>query len=89
MRETVFLCVYVNNFIDLPVEALAPLLHLIFLTISRYQDRESRKAIVEALKELNNWNPEVFQKTIIPVIVREAEKCGKRKPTGYNSTMIN
>ncbi|CEG70748.1 hypothetical protein RMATCC62417_06588 [Rhizopus microsporus] len=67
---------------DLPVEALAPLLHLIFLTISRYQDRESRKAIVEALKELNNWNPEVFQKTIIPVIVREAEKCGKRKPTG-------
>ncbi|CAO3663041.1 unnamed protein product [Rhizopus stolonifer] len=67
---------------DLPIEALGSLLHLIFLTVSRYQDRESRKAIIEALKELNNWNAEVFQKTFIPVIVRESEKFGKRKTTG-------
>ncbi|GAA5801232.1 hypothetical protein HPULCUR_006676 [Helicostylum pulchrum] len=67
---------------DLPVEALPSLLQLIFLTIARYQDRASRLAILEVLKELNNWNPEVFQKVFVPVIAREAEKCGKRKPTG-------
>ncbi|KAG1308067.1 hypothetical protein G6F64_006326 [Rhizopus arrhizus] len=67
---------------DLPVEALPSLLHLIFLTISRYQDRESRKVIIEVIKELNNWNAEAFQKTFIPVIVRESERSGKRKSTG-------
>ncbi|KAG2194137.1 hypothetical protein INT47_004207 [Mucor saturninus] len=67
---------------DLPVEALPSLLHLIFLTIARYRDRASRHAIIEVIKELNNWNPEVFQKVFVPVIAREAEKCGKRKPTG-------
>ncbi|OBZ91073.1 Translational activator gcn1 [Choanephora cucurbitarum] len=67
---------------DLPVEALPSLLQLIFLTIPRYQDRASRVAIIEVLKELNNWNAEVFQKVLVPVIVREAERYGKRKPTG-------
>jgi hypothetical protein len=70
--------------LDLPVEALPSLLHLIFLTISRYNDRASRVAIIEVIKELNNWNAEVFQKVFAPVIAREAEKYGKRKPTGYS-----
>lgn len=70
------------NYIDLPVESLPSLLQLIFLTISRYNDRASRMAIIEVLKELNNWNAEVFQKVFVPVIAREAEKYGKRKPTG-------
>ncbi|KAG2190049.1 hypothetical protein INT46_000027 [Mucor plumbeus] len=67
---------------DLPVEALPSLLQLIFLTISRYNDRASRMAIIEVIKELNNWNAPVFQKVFVPVIAREAEKFGKRKPTG-------
>ncbi|KAI8988374.1 armadillo-type protein [Mycotypha africana] len=67
---------------DLPVEALPSLLHLILLTIPRYSDRASRAAICEVLKVLNDWNAEVFQKTIIPVVGREAEKYGKRKSTG-------
>lgn len=67
---------------DLPVECLPTLLQLIFLTISRYTDRPSRTAIIEVIKELNNWNAEVFQKVFVPVIVRESEKYGKRKPTG-------
>ncbi|KAI8061541.1 armadillo-type protein [Gilbertella persicaria] len=67
---------------DLPVEALPSLLHLIFLTISRYQDRASRVAIIEVIKELNNWNAEVFQKMFVPVVAREAEKYSKHKPTG-------
>lgn len=57
-------------------------MQLIFLTISRYNDRASRMAIIEVIKELNNWNAPVFQKMIVPVIAREAEKFGKRKPTG-------
>lgn len=69
--------------IDLPVECLPTLLQLIFLTISRYNDRPSRHAIIEVIKELNNWNAEVFQKVFVPVIVRESEKYGKRKSTGY------
>ncbi|KAI9477816.1 MAG: armadillo-type protein [Benjaminiella poitrasii] len=67
---------------DLPVEALPSLLHLIFLTIPRYNDRASRLVIIEVIKELNNWNAETFQKTFVPVIAREAEKYGKRKPSG-------
>lgn len=70
------------SLIDLPVESLPSLLQLIFLTIARYRDRASRHAIIEVIKELNNWNPQVFQKVFVPVIAREAEKCGKRKPTG-------
>jgi hypothetical protein len=68
--------------LDLPVEVLPSLLQLIFLTLTRYRDRASRQAIIEVIKELNNWNPEVFQKVFVPVIAREAEKFGKRKPTG-------
>lgn len=64
------------------MEALPTLLQLIFLTISRYHDRASRLAIIEVIKELNNWNAEVFQKVFVPVIAREAEKYGKRKATG-------
>ena len=68
--------------IDLPIEALPSLLHLIFLTYSRYHDRESRRAILEVLKELDNWNAEHFQKTIVPALVKEADKIGKRASTG-------
>jgi hypothetical protein len=68
--------------IDLPVEALPSLLQLLVLTIPRYQDRASRKAILDVLVELNNWNSEVFLKTCVPVIAREADKYGKRKATG-------
>jgi len=75
------MCTYINP-PDLPVESLAPLLQLIFLTISRYNDRASRMAIIEVIKELNNWNAPVFQKMFVPVIAREADKFGKRKPTG-------
>lgn len=71
-----------KSILDLPVEVLPSLLQLIFLTIARYHDRASRMAILEVLKELNNWNAEVFQKVFVPVIAREAEKYGKRKPTG-------
>ncbi|KAI8639859.1 armadillo-type protein [Parasitella parasitica] len=67
---------------DLPVEALPSLLHLIFLTISRYNDRASRMAIIEVIKELNNWNAPVFLKVFVPVISREAEKSGKRNSAG-------
>ncbi|CEP19550.1 hypothetical protein [Parasitella parasitica] len=67
---------------DLPVEALGPLLHLMFLTISRYNDRASRMAIIEVIKELNNWNAPVLQKAFVPVIAREAEKFGKRNSAG-------
>ncbi|KAI8992465.1 armadillo-type protein [Pilobolus umbonatus] len=68
--------------LDLPVELLPTLLQLVFLTISRYQDRPSRIAILEVIKELNNWNPEIFQKVFIPAIAKEAERFGQRKSTG-------
>ncbi|KAG0169361.1 translational activator of GCN4 [Apophysomyces sp. BC1015] len=67
---------------DLPAEALGPLLHLIFLTYTRYHDRASRLAILDALRELNNWNAELFQKAIVPALVKEAEKIGKRATSG-------
>ncbi|KAI9261620.1 armadillo-type protein [Phascolomyces articulosus] len=66
---------------DLPTEALPALLHLVFLTYSRYHDRESRQAIIEVLKALDNWNPDHFQKTIAPALVKESEKAGKRSST--------
>ncbi|KAI8144145.1 armadillo-type protein [Fennellomyces sp. T-0311] len=63
---------------DLPVEALPALLHLVFLTYTRYHDRASRQAILEVLKALDNWNPEQFQKTIVPALAKESEKVAKR-----------
>lgn len=70
--------------VDLPPEALPMLLHLVFLTYNRYRDRASRFAILDVLRELDNWNPELFQKTFVPIVVREAEKIGKRSAaTGY------
>ncbi|KAI8374572.1 armadillo-type protein [Radiomyces spectabilis] len=67
---------------DLPVDALPSLLSLVFLTYTRYHDRASRLAILEVLKELNNWNADIFQKAFVPALVREAEKIGKRTSTG-------
>ncbi|KAF7728036.1 translational activator of GCN4 [Apophysomyces ossiformis] len=67
---------------DLPPELLGPLLHLVFLTYTRYHDRASRLAILDVLRELNNWNAEVFQKTFVPALIKEAEKIGKRTNTG-------
>ncbi|KAI9014595.1 armadillo-type protein [Phycomyces nitens] len=66
----------------MPIEILPSLLHLIFLTYTRYRDRPSRLAILQVLKEINNLNPELFQKAIVPALAKEAEKITKKSSTG-------
>jgi len=73
--------------IDLPEEALPGLLHLIFLTYTRYQDRESRLAVLEVLKELNKWNSSAFQHAIVPSLTREVERTDKKSPDGYSLSL--
>ncbi|CAO3601365.1 unnamed protein product [Absidia cylindrospora] len=68
--------------VDLPQEALPSLLGLLKLTYTRYQDRASRQAILDVYKELNAWNSTLFQKTLVPVLSREAEKICKRSASG-------
>lgn len=68
--------------IDLPQEALAPLLGLLKLTYTRYHDGASRQAILDVFKELNNCQPELLQKTWAPVLAREADKITKRSSSG-------
>ncbi|KAM3583875.1 translational activator of GCN4 [Umbelopsis sp. WA50703] len=71
---------------DLPEEALPGLLHLVFLTYTRYQDRESRLTVLEVLKELNKWNAAVFQPTMATALTREVERTNKQAPDGTFTT---
>ncbi|CAG8669579.1 15139_t:CDS:10, partial [Gigaspora margarita] len=59
---------------------LGSLLHLIFLTYSRYNDRPSRLAILNILKELNNWNSELFLNAFVPMVTKEANKLNQKSP---------
>ncbi|KAI7873032.1 armadillo-type protein [Spinellus fusiger] len=65
----------------MPVEMLPSLLLLIFLTHARYQDRPSRIAILQVLREINHWNAELFQKAMVALLVKEADKAVE--PSSY------
>ncbi|CAG8475441.1 15341_t:CDS:10, partial [Dentiscutata heterogama] len=65
---------------DLTENLLGSLLHLIFLTYSRYNDRPSRLAILNILKELNNWNSELFLNAFVPMVTKEADKLNQKSP---------
>ncbi|CAG8555168.1 3621_t:CDS:10, partial [Cetraspora pellucida] len=65
---------------DLTENLLGSLLHLIFLTHSRYNDKPSRLAILNILKELNNWNSELFLNAFVPMVVKEADKLNQKSP---------
>ncbi|CAG8784288.1 11230_t:CDS:2, partial [Racocetra persica] len=65
---------------DLTENLLGSLLHLIFLTYSRYNDKPSRLAILNILKELNNWNSGLFLNAFVPMVVKEADKLNQKSP---------
>ncbi|KAG0238098.1 translational activator of GCN4 [Actinomortierella wolfii] len=71
---------------DLPVELLPALIHLLFLSYPRYNDRASRLAILDVLKELNSWNSVEFLKVIVPRVQQEVEKLCVRNTEGVCSS---
>src|SRR5437762_1495080 len=71
--------------IDLSDKTLGGLLHLVFLTYSRYNDRPSRFAMLNVLKELNNWDSDQFLGSFVPMITKEVDKLNQKSPDGYNN----
>ncbi|CAJ0839687.1 11345_t:CDS:2, partial [Entrophospora sp. SA101] len=67
---------------DLSDKVIEVLLQLILLTYPRYTDRESRLSILNILKELNAWNSDIFLKTFVPMVVKEADKLNQKSSDG-------
>ncbi|CAB4435369.1 unnamed protein product [Rhizophagus irregularis] len=72
-------------------KTLGSLLYLVFLTYSRYNDRPSRSAMINVLKELNNWNSYQFLLSFVPLIVKETNKLNQKSPDGttYTTSSVN
>jgi len=68
--------------LDLPVELLPALVHVLFISYPRYNDRSSRLTVLEVLKELNAWNSVEFLKAMVPAVQKEAEKLAAKSPDG-------
>nr|CAG8471118.1 10487_t:CDS:10 [Entrophospora candida] len=71
---------------DLSDKVIEVLLQLILLTYPRYTDRESRLSILNILKELNAWNSDIFLKTFVPMVVKEADKLNQKSSDGTTYT---
>ncbi|CAI2178661.1 6583_t:CDS:10, partial [Funneliformis geosporum] len=67
-------------------KTLGSLLYLIFLTYSRYNDRPSRIAMLNVLKELNNWNSDQFLKSFVPLVIKETDRLNQKSPDGTTYT---
>ncbi|CAG8528815.1 4749_t:CDS:10 [Funneliformis caledonium] len=67
-------------------KTLGSLLYLIFLTYSRYNDRPSRFAMINVLKELNNWNSDQFLRSFVPLVIKETDRLNQKSPDGTTYT---
>lgn len=68
--------------LDLPVELLPALVHVLFISYPRYNDRSSRLSVLEILTELNVWNSVEFLKVMVPAVQKEAESLAARSSDG-------
>ncbi|KAF8985319.1 translational activator of GCN4 [Entomortierella lignicola] len=71
---------------DLPVELLPALIHVLFITYPRYNDRSSRLTVLEILTELHAWNSEEFLKVIVPAVQKESERLAAKSSDGVYIT---
>ncbi|KAI8599877.1 armadillo-type protein, partial [Dissophora ornata] len=71
---------------DLPVELLPALVHILFLSYPRYNDRSSRLAVLDILTELHAWNSEEFLKVMVPTLHKETERLSAKSPDGVYIT---
>ncbi|KAI1317575.1 translational activator of GCN4 [Mortierella claussenii] len=71
---------------DLPVELLPALVHILFISYPRYNDRSSRLTVLDILTELNVWNSKEFLKVIVPVVQKEAERLAAKSSDGVYIT---
>ncbi|KAG0366840.1 translational activator of GCN4 [Gamsiella multidivaricata] len=71
---------------DLPVELLPALVHILFISYPRYNDRSSRLTVLEILTELNAWNSEEFLKVMVPAMQKETERLSAKSTDGVYIT---
>ncbi|KAF9109015.1 translational activator of GCN4 [Mortierella sp. AM989] len=71
---------------DLPVELLPALVHILFITYPRYNDRSSRLTVLDILAELNSWNSQVFLDVIVPAVQKESERLAAKSTDGVYIT---
>ncbi|KAG0302645.1 translational activator of GCN4 [Dissophora globulifera] len=71
---------------DLPVELLPALVHILFISYPRYNDRSSRLSVLDILTELNAWNSNEFLKVIVPTIAKETERLSTKTTDGVYIT---
>ncbi|KAG0214330.1 translational activator of GCN4 [Mortierella sp. NVP41] len=71
---------------DLPVELLPGLVHVLFVSYPRYNDRSSRLTTLDILTELHAWNAEEFLKTMVPAVQKETERLSAKSADGVYIT---
>ncbi|KAF9102803.1 translational activator of GCN4 [Mortierella sp. GBA35] len=71
---------------DLPVELLPGLVHVLFVSYPRYNDRSSRLTTLDILTELYAWNAEEFLKTMVPAVQKETERLSAKSADGVYIT---